>query len=79
MLCKTSKAFDEESEMAAEAEELGLDVEISDPSRLAEIDPTIEMDVKGGVWFKQDCHMNPGAFEPAQADKILNMGAEVVL
>ena len=78
MLCKTSKAFDEESEMAAEAKELGLDVEISDPSRLAEIDPTIEMDVKGGVWFKQDCHMNPGAFLSQLKDKILNMGAEVV-
>ena len=78
MLCKTSKAFDEESELAAEAKELGLDVEISDPSRLAEIDPTIEMDVKGGVWFKQDCHMNPGAFLSQLKDKILNMGAEVV-
>ena len=46
--------------------------------RLAEIDPTIEMDVKGGVWFKQDCHMNPGAFLRQLKDKILNMGAEVV-
>ena len=77
MLCKGPDALEEESSLALDAKDLGLEVEICDSRRLAEIDPDIEMDVEGGVWFKQDCHLDPSIFLNQLREKILGMGAEI--
>jgi D-amino-acid dehydrogenase len=78
MLCKTDHGFDEEAKVAVMAHELGVEAEICDPNRLRELDGGVEMDVKGGVWFKQDCHMNPSAFVAGLRRRVLGMGAEIV-
>ena len=62
MLCETSKLLEEEAELAARGQELGLRVEVCDPARLAELDPAAEMRVRGGIWYEQDCHLDPGRF-----------------
>ena len=77
MLCKGPDALEEESSLALDANDLGLEVEVCDSRRLAEIDPDIEMDVEGGVWFKQDCHLDPSIFLNQLREKILGMGAEI--
>ena len=77
MLCKGSNSLEEESCLATDANDLGLEVEVCDKKRLAEIDPDIEMDVEGGVWFKQDCHLDPSIFLNQLRKKILRMGAEI--
>ncbi len=77
MLCKGPHSLEEESLLASEAGDLGLDVEVCDSRRLSKIDPDIEMDVEGGVWFKEDCHLDPGLFLTQLRKKILGMGAEI--
>ena len=77
MLCKGSHSLEEESILASDANELGLEVEVCDSKRLSEIDPDIEMDVEGGVWFKEDCHLDPDLFLKQLRKKILGMGAEI--
>lgn len=62
MLCRSPEGLAEESEVAEQANSLGIQAEICLPERLRELDPTIEMDVAGGVWFPQDCHLNPSEF-----------------
>ena len=59
MLCKTEHALKEETAIAAKAKTLGLRMEVCDPKRLAELDPGIEMNVHGGIWCEQDCHLDP--------------------
>ncbi|MEJ6572050.1 MAG: FAD-dependent oxidoreductase [Akkermansiaceae bacterium] len=78
MLCNTDKGLHEEAEVAAMANEIGVSAEICDPARLRELDGGIEMDVKGGVWFKQDCHMDPAGFVIGLRAKVIEMGAEIV-
>ncbi|MBT8044327.1 MAG: FAD-dependent oxidoreductase [Verrucomicrobiae bacterium] len=78
MLCNTDKGLDEEAEVAGMADELGVQAEVCSPERLKELDPGIEMDVKGGVWFKQDCHMDPASFMHGLRKKVVEMGAEMV-
>lgn len=78
MLCQSAKGLDEEAEVAAMAHELGMKAEVCDPTRLRELDPSIEMDVKGGVWFQQDCHMDPADFMIGLRRRVLEMGAEIV-
>ncbi len=78
MLCNTDKGLDEEAEVAAMANELGVEAEVCDPARLRELDGGIAMDVKGGVWFKQDCHMDPAGFVRGLRARVIEMGADVV-
>ena len=62
MLCETCKLLEEEAELAERGRELGLRVEVCDPERLQELDPAVEMRVRGGIWYEQDCHLEPGRF-----------------
>ncbi|MCP3694915.1 MAG: FAD-dependent oxidoreductase, partial [Planctomycetaceae bacterium] len=76
MLCEKQQTLEGEARHAETAGELGLDVEVCDARRLTEIDPDIEMAVAGGVWFKDDCHMDPAAFSSGLRDRIMAMGGE---
>jgi len=78
MLCQTDQGLDEEAAVAAMAHELGLAAELCNPARLRELDPNIEMEVKGGVWFQQDCHMDPSDFMIGLRRRVLEMGADLV-
>ena len=62
MLCKTQHSLDEESRFAARANALGVPAEVRDAKGLAKLDPDVTMDVAGGVYFPQDCHLSPGRF-----------------
>lgn len=77
-LCLTEKEFLHEAKVAEMSNELGMGAEVCDPARLAELDPDIEMSVHGGVWFKQDCHMDSAQFMEGLRKQVLAMGAEVV-
>ena len=56
MLCESSDFLKEEEDLARKAQELGLRVEVCDPDRLRELDPGVEMNAQGGIWYEQDCH-----------------------
>jgi len=78
MLCQSQAGFDEECEVAGHAHRLGLEAEICDPTRLGELEPNARIEAKGGVWFPQDCHLNPGDFLQALRRAILKNGGEFV-
>mgnify|MGYP001826437807 CR=1 FL=1 len=77
MLCESEEALEEEAELAAEARELGLEVEVCDAQRLAERDPAITMKAAGGVWHGQDCHMDPARFLEELRRRIEKRGGEI--
>ena len=62
MLCSTEAGLEEESKVAAMADEVGVQAEVCDAARVRELDPEIQMEVVGGVWFSQDCHLDPLIF-----------------
>jgi len=62
MLCQTEAGLAEESEVAAMAKEVGEEAEVCDAARVRELDPDVQMKVAGGVWFEQDCHLDPLEF-----------------
>ncbi|MFK7850113.1 MAG: NAD(P)/FAD-dependent oxidoreductase [Akkermansiaceae bacterium] len=78
MLCKSEEALEEEGEIAEAARHLGLDVEVFDDKRLGEFEPEAEIDAKGGIWWKQDCHLSPIDFTNSLRNAISRMGAEFV-
>ncbi len=77
MLCESERFLEEEARLAERARELGLQVEVCDPARLAELDPDLEMKVKGGIWYEQDCHLDPARFLHVLREAILKDGGEI--
>jgi len=77
MLCNTQKGLDGEADVAELAKTVGIKAEICDPKRLAELDPNITMDVVGGVWFEQDCHLEPSQLMQAMRKRITAAGGEI--
>jgi len=61
MLCKSQKTLNEEAHVAGQANDLGLHAKVVDAKALAELDPTITMDVAGAIHFEDDCHLTPGS------------------
>jgi len=62
MLCRTEAGLEDEAKVAAQAAAVGVEAEVCDAARVRELDPDIAMDVVGGVWFSQDCHLDPLEF-----------------
>lgn len=62
MLCRSEAGLEEEAEVAEAANAIGIEAEVCSPNRLRELDPDVSMDAIGGVWFPQDCHLDPGRF-----------------
>lgn len=62
MLCRTEAAYDEEAKFAERAKRLGVPADVVDAAGAAALDPTVRMDVRGGVYFPLDCHLSPQLF-----------------
>jgi len=59
MLCKSSHALEEESGAAKKAKALGIPAEVLTSKETAKLDPAIDMDICGSIYFPQDCHLEP--------------------
>jgi len=78
MLCKTRHAFDEEIRTAELARTLGIPVEVLDPGQAAALDPDVQMDIAGAVYFPKDCHLAPDRFVNRLQEELAAQGAEFV-
>ena len=61
-LCKTKHALEEESRAAVEAQRLGVPAEVLDSRELAKLEPGVQIDAAGAIYFPKDCHLTPGRF-----------------
>ncbi|HBJ35138.1 MAG TPA: FAD-dependent oxidoreductase, partial [Planctomycetaceae bacterium] len=68
MLCKTQKGLDEESHTAIAAQRLGIAATVLDAKQLAALDPTVTMDVQGGIHYPGDCHLDPQRYVQSRED-----------
>lgn len=59
MLCKTQHALQEEAKTADMARALGMRAEVLDAAQTAAVDPAMQMDVIGSVYFPQDASIVP--------------------
>lgn len=59
MLYKTQKQAAEEEELAEQAHQLGVKAEILDKKGLKALEPEMDLDVLGGIYFPGDAHLYP--------------------
>lgn len=62
MLYKSAHQEEEELDMAEKAKQLGVDVETFDAKGLKKLEPEIDLDVLGGVYYPGDAHFYPNLF-----------------
>lgn len=59
-MCKAQKTLDHEFHLADEGEKFGLITEKLTREEVQALEPNVEVDVRGAVLFKDDCHFHPG-------------------
>lgn len=62
MLCQTDKALDEEIKTANLAKQEGLDAQVLNLEKLKQLEPNVELNVKGATYYKCDSHTTPHEF-----------------
>lgn len=60
MLYKSTVTEKHEIELAKEAASLGIETKIFDAKGVQEMEPEVEVNVRGGVLYPIDCHLHPG-------------------
>lgn len=78
MLCRTEHGLAEEIETAGRARLLGLSAKVLTPDELAAHEPGLRFDVRGGVYFAQDAHLDPARFYTALTERLVALGVRFV-
>jgi D-amino-acid dehydrogenase len=60
MLYKSATTEKHEIELAKEAASLGIETKIFDAKGVQEMEPDVEVNVRGGILYPIDCHLHPG-------------------
>jgi D-amino-acid dehydrogenase len=74
MLCRTDKGLEEEAHAAERAHELGMPAQVLNRKAVQSLDPGVTMNVTGGVWYPQDCHLSPQRYVAALQSSIVDNG-----
>ena len=64
MLYKTEKQAEEEMELVEKAHHFGLKADVLDHAGLKKLEPEMDLDVLGGIYFPGDAHCYPNKFMP---------------
>jgi len=76
MLCKTEHMLFEESKTAEYARELGIPAEVLTPDAASKLNPGLQLDIAGAVYFPEDAHLTPEWFIPRLTKAIDQMGVK---
>ena len=76
-LCQTEARLHEERELAARSRSLGMPAEVLSAAETRRLDPGVDMDILGSVYFPEDAHLSPNRFMSQLADLIVRAGVEI--
>lgn len=76
MLFKSAAAERDELEMADAAHQLGIDAVHLTPEKLKQVEPGIQMDVRGAVHYPGDAHFTPHVFMRQMVSHLKQAGVE---
>lgn len=74
MLYKTHQQQEEEEKLAKHAHQLGLAAEVLDPIGLKQLEPEMELDVRGGIYFPGDAHLYPNQLMAQLTHRLKQLG-----
>ncbi|MEM6432009.1 MAG: FAD-dependent oxidoreductase [Deinococcota bacterium] len=62
ILCNSDKGLEEESHVAEQAQTLGMPAQVLDKAEVDALEPDVDLNVVGGVYFPEDAHLEPRRF-----------------
>ncbi|MCG8330011.1 MAG: FAD-dependent oxidoreductase [Chitinophagales bacterium] len=78
MLYKTRKQAEEEEELAEKAHQLGIQADLLDYNGLKRLEPEMDMDVLGGIYFPGDAHLYPNLLMKQLVTQLKNLGVQFI-
>jgi D-amino-acid dehydrogenase len=60
MLCRTETGLAKEAKAAAFIREVGIPAEVLTPDEVRALEPGLDMNIRGAVYFPKDSYLNPG-------------------
>jgi D-amino-acid dehydrogenase len=79
MLYKTPGTEKHEFELARQAGRLGIETKILNGQEVQDLEPDVEVNVKGGILYPFDCHLHPGDFMRTLKNHLESSGVEFLL
>ena len=79
MLYKNERTGDHEKHLAEQAEALGLKTVVCNASQVQAYETEVEVDVKGGILYLDDCHINTGKFMRSMFENLRSAGVQFYL
>lgn len=74
MLYKTKKQEEEETKLAEKAHQLGVRAEMFDREGLRKLEPEMDLDVLGGIYFPGDAHLHPNQLMAQLSHRLQQLG-----
>ncbi|MDH5475447.1 MAG: FAD-dependent oxidoreductase [Cyclobacteriaceae bacterium] len=77
VFCKTQQALDEETTIAERTIKLGQKTEILSAEQARALNPELDLDVLGGVWYREDANLTPHIFIEKFIDVLKQKGVTI--
>jgi len=78
MLFKTQKQAKEEESLAQRAKRIGVKTEMFDSKSLRSLEPEMELDVLGGIYFPGDAQLHPNQFMTQMTVQLKQLGVSFI-
>ena len=78
VLCKSKAGLHEEALAATAADTLGVPAEVLTTDDTARLDPGVQVDVQGSVYYPRDCHLNPNRLMAAIQSHLIKSGCDFI-
>lgn len=79
MLYKSLATEKHELELAREAAHLGIETRVLSAAQVQDMEPEVEVNIRGGVLYPNDCHLHPGDFMASLKNHLLTAGVRMLL
>jgi len=79
MLYKSAETEKHEIELCAEANGLGIETSVFDAKGIQELEPEVEVNVRGGVLYPMDAHLSPSEWMKTLHKKLEERGVQFLL
>lgn len=78
MLYQNEKAWEAEQHAVELASEMGMAVENLEPAQIRELDTNLAVNACGGIYYPNDCHLDPARFVNALAAHLRERGVRML-
>ncbi|MCF8239149.1 MAG: FAD-dependent oxidoreductase [Saprospiraceae bacterium] len=78
MACRSARHLAEETAESEHARAVGLAVEVLSAREARDMNPELDLDLVGGVWYPEDTHLHPGRYLAGLQAALIRSGVRIL-